>query len=206
MRYDPLPPNDGDERQSDSLNDSAAETTDSRGAPPLPPRLAEFRQVYRAEFGAVVAYFARRYEDPQLVADLTADTFVAAIRAFPAYDAAATGSRAWAIGLARGVDTAYRESDPRGEDPVRRASIEGLLDRAEKRELTWWIDLERSSRELIAMLERMSRLDREAVELVDLCGLTGAEAAAELGISSAALRVRLLRSRTRLKREGGGGV
>jgi DNA-directed RNA polymerase specialized sigma24 family protein len=52
----------------------------------------------------------------------------------------------------------------------------------------------------------MSRLDREAVELVDLCSLSSAEAAHELGISTAALRVRLLRSRARLRREGGGGV
>jgi RNA polymerase sigma-70 factor (ECF subfamily) len=47
----------------------------------------------------------------------------------------------------------------------------------------------------------MSALDREAVELVDLCGLTPAEAARELGISRGALRVRVLRTRARLRRE-----
>jgi hypothetical protein len=40
---------------------------------------AEFERVYRANVDAVSAYFARRTADPQLVADLTADTFVAVI-------------------------------------------------------------------------------------------------------------------------------
>ena len=68
----------------------------------------------------------------------------------------------------------------------------------------WWIDVERSSRELMERLAPMSALDREAVELVDLCELTPAEAARELGVSTGALRVRLVRTRARLKREGGG--
>ena len=40
---------------------------------------AEFERLYRANVDAVTAYFARRTTDPQLVADLTADTFVAVI-------------------------------------------------------------------------------------------------------------------------------
>jgi RNA polymerase sigma factor (sigma-70 family) len=202
MCQQPLPPGDDDEsRQSDSLNDSAAEAS-GVDLPPL-SRLAEFEGVYRAQFGPVVSYFARRYEDSQLVADLTADTFVAAIQAFARYDAGAESPRAWAIGLARKVWMRYRESDPRGEDPVRRRSLAGLLDRTESKELMWWIDLERSSRELTDRLGRMAKLDREALELVDLCELTAAEAARELGVSTGALRVRVLRTRARLRREGG---
>jgi RNA polymerase sigma-70 factor (ECF subfamily) len=205
MRQNPLSPGDDDEpRRSDSLNDSAAE---ARGdPPPALSRLAEFERIYRAQFGPVVSYFARRYEDPQLVADLAADTFVAAIQAFGRYDPAASSPRAWAIGIARKVWILYRESDPRGEDPLRRRSLQGLLDRAETKELMWWIDLERSSRDLTARLARMAKLDREALELVDLCELAPAEAARELGISTGALRVRVLRTRARLRREGGDDV
>jgi RNA polymerase sigma factor (sigma-70 family) len=205
MPQNPLPSgNDDDPRQSDSLNDSAAETHGD--TPPAPSRLGEFERVYRAQFGAVVSYFARRYDDPQLVADLTADTFVAAIQAFGQYDPDATSPRAWAIGIARKVWMRYRDSDPRGEDPARRRSLEGLLDRAETKELTWWIDVERSSRDLTERLGRMAKLDREALELVDLCELDPAEAARELGISATALRVRVLRTRARLRREGGDDV
>lgn len=201
MQHEPLLPGDDDDpQQSDSLNDSSAETplAEQRSG----SRLAEFERFYREQFGAVVSYFARRYEDPQLIADLTADTFVAAIRSFTELEA---GHRARAIGLARRIWMRYRESDPRGDDPARRRSIERLLDRAETKELMWWIDVERSSRDLGRRLERMAVLDREALELVDLCELTPAEAARELGISTAACRVRLLRTRARLNREGAEG-
>jgi RNA polymerase sigma factor (sigma-70 family) len=204
MHHDPLLPGDGDEsRQSDSLNDSAAETSAHEDASAQLSRLAEFERVYRGQFGPVVSYFARRYDAPQLVADLTADTFVAAIQSFRDFDSAKTSPRAWAIGIARRVWLRYRESDPRAEDPARRDSLQRLLDGTETKELMWWIEVERSSRELMERLGRMSRLDGEAVELVELCELTPSEAAQELGISAGALRVRLIRSRARLRREGG---
>jgi RNA polymerase sigma factor (sigma-70 family) len=203
MHHDPLSPGDDDALQSESLNDSAAETLGGDPPPPHVSRLAEFERVYRTQFGAVVSYFARRIDDPQLVADLTADTFVAGIRAFGEIDPKTTSPRAWAIGIARKVWIRHRQSDPRDEEAGRRGSLQQLLDRAETKELNWWIDLERSSRDLMVKLDRMSRLDGEAVELVDLCELTPAEAARELGISAGALRVRLLRSRARLRREAG---
>jgi RNA polymerase sigma-70 factor (ECF subfamily) len=204
MQQDPLRPGDhDDDRQSDSLNDSAAE--DSRRAVPerLSSCLAEFERVYRGQFGAVAAYFARRCEEPQLVAELVADTFVAAIHSFNERDARRTSDTAWAVGVARRVYARYRESDPRGGPPAGRGSARELLDRAETRELMYWIDVERSSRELMERLAPMSALDREAVELVDLCGFSPAEAARELGISTGALRVRLVRTHARLRREGG---
>jgi RNA polymerase sigma-70 factor (ECF subfamily) len=204
MQRDPLRPGDDDDLHSDSLNDSAAEEPRPEGRGQLSPRLAEFERLYRAEFGAVAGYFARRCQDPQLVADLTADTFVAAIRSFAEYDPRRTGTRAWTIGIARRVYARFRESDPREQGPGRRSSARRLLDRAETKELTWWIDVERSSRELMERLAPMSALDREALELVDLCGLSHGEAARELGVSTGALRVRLSRTRARLKREGGG--
>ncbi len=158
------------------------------------------------QFRPVVSYFARRYEDPQLVADLAADTFVAAIQSFDAYLPGEQSPRAWAIGLARRIAHRYRESDPRGEDPERRGSLQGLLDDGERQELMAAIELERASRGLIERLTRMSRLDREAFELVELCELTPTEAARELEISSGALRIRLVRVKARLMREGGEGV
>ncbi len=206
MRQDPLRPDDSDDQQSDSLNDSAAEGQRGERPEPLPPRLAEFERVYRAQFGAVAAYFARRCAEPQLIADLTADTFVAAIRSFNEHDPRRTSDRAWAIGVARRVYARYRESDPRESRPDSRGSAQQLLDRAETKELMWWIDVERSSRELMERLAPMSVLDREALELVDLCELTPAEAARELGVSTGALRVRLARTHARLRREGGGRV
>ena len=45
---------------------------------------SEFEVVYRANLASVTVFFARRCSDPQTVADLTAETFVAAISSFPA--------------------------------------------------------------------------------------------------------------------------
>ena len=191
MQGDPLSPAD---------EDPPAPAGTARAGPRAPSRLDRFEEVYRREFGAVAAYFARRCQSPQLIADLTADTFVAAIRSFADFERQRLSSRAWAIGLARRVYGRYRGSDPRCErDP---ASLRLLLDRAEERELMWRIEVERSSRELLERLDRMPRLDRDAVELVEICGLDAEEAARELAMPVAALRVRLLRGRARLRREG----
>jgi RNA polymerase sigma-70 factor (ECF subfamily) len=195
------PPQDRDDDNSESLNDSAAEK--SQHAPGS--RLSDFERLYRAEFGPVAAYFARRSLDPHLVANLTADTFVAAIQSFDTMDPSKVSAHAWVLGIARRVHQRHRESDPRlAGDPG--TLVEQLLDREEIEEMMWRIEVEHSSRELIRRLERMSVLDREAVELVDLCGLTPLEAARELGISSGALRVRLARTRARLNRESASDV
>jgi RNA polymerase sigma factor (sigma-70 family) len=186
--------------RSDTPDDLAVQNQRSGGRG-LGGLLEAFEAMYREQFGAVVSYFARRCEDPQLVADLTADTFVTAIRAFRDYDPTTATPRAWAIGIARKVWIRYRGSDPRAEDHARRRSIERLLDPAETEELSLLIDVESASRDLFERLEQMPRSDREAVDLVDLSGLSPAEAARELGVSQAGVRVRLARSHARLGRE-----
>jgi DNA-directed RNA polymerase specialized sigma24 family protein len=68
----------------------------------------------------------------------------------------------------------------------------------------WRIELESSATELIQRLSTLPELDRDALELVDLVGLSPAEAARELGVSAGALHVRLLLARAKLRRHGGG--
>jgi Fe2+ transport system protein FeoA len=87
---------------------------------------------------AVTSYFARRSADPQVVADLTADTFVTAIT--------------------------------------------HVL-----------IDAERAGRALVTGLGALPDRDRALVELVDLAGLRPKEAAAVLGVTPGAVRMRLMR-------------
>lgn len=199
MSSDPPPYRDDD--NSESLNDSAAERETRKPR----SRADQFERLYRAEFGHVVAYFARRTLDPRAVASLTMETFVAAIQALETLDPERVSPRAWMIGMARRVYRRHRESDPRTSvDPG--LLVEQLLGHDEAEELMWRIDVEASSRHLVERLERMSVLDREAVELVDLCGLDPTEAARELGMSTGALRVRLVRARARLKRESADDV
>jgi DNA-directed RNA polymerase specialized sigma24 family protein len=83
---------------------AARERTDGEGA------TAEFERLYRANVEAVMAYFARRSRDPQMVADLTAETFVAVITSFESFDPRKGTARAWMFGIARRVYASYYEA------------------------------------------------------------------------------------------------
>jgi RNA polymerase sigma factor (sigma-70 family) len=155
-------------------------------------RLGEFELLYRSEVATVTAFFARRTRDPQLVADLTADTFVEAMRSFVPHGPAHGSERPWLLTIARRVFAKHCERAARRHDAACRDLARQLLDADETEQLE--------------SLAGLSRLDRWAVELVDLVGLTPKEAATVLDVSSGALRVRLFRARARLRKESGNDV
>ena len=68
-------------------------------------------------------------------------------------------------------------------------------------ELTDRIDAEREGAELMRRFARLPAVERAAIELVDLDGLTPQEAAVALGVSRVAFRKRLSRARSRLRKE-----
>jgi RNA polymerase sigma-70 factor (ECF subfamily) len=156
-----------------------------------------------AHFDGVSAYFARRTADPQTVADLTADTFVEAITSFPTFDPRRGNARGWLFGIARRVFAQHCERASRGRDTVQRLSGHRDLDVDEATELVVRIDAERDSRALVAGLAALPPADRDAIELVDIVGLDRKEAAAALGITLGALRIRLFRARGKLRKAAG---
>jgi RNA polymerase sigma factor (sigma-70 family) len=162
--------------------------------------VAEFEQVYRAHVGEVTAYFARRTADPQNVADLTADTFVRAITSFATFDPARGSPRGWLFGIARHVFARYCERVSRNRDVVVRLAGWRELDIDEAAELVVRIDAERSGRALLDGMAELAQADRDVIELVDIAGLARGEAAAALGISPNAMRIRLFRARGRLRK------
>ena len=81
---------------------------------------AEFERLYRANVDAVTAYFARRSAEPQVVADLTADTFVAAITGFCSFDPRKGTPRAWVFGIARRVYAAHCETYRQQQHKIQR--------------------------------------------------------------------------------------
>ena len=164
-------------------------------------RLAELERVYRWNVGAVTAFFARRSNDPQAVADLTADTFVEAMRSFGSFDPAKGSVPPWLFAIARRVYARHCERMALRQDAARRDGARLILDADETDDLVRRIDAERAGRELMHRLARLPAVDREAVELVDLAGLTPSQAASVLGVSPGALRVRLFRARARLRKE-----
>jgi RNA polymerase sigma-70 factor (ECF subfamily) len=161
---------------------------------------AEFERVYRANVDAVSAYFARRTADPQLVGDLTADTFVAVISHFGSFDPGKGTARSWVFGIARHVYASYCQEYSQQQHKLRRLAGRRDLDADEVGELLERIDAERAGRVLIAGLAALPERDRAVIELVDIAGLRPKEAAAALGLSPGSVRMRLMRTRARLRK------
>ena len=162
---------------------------------------AEFERLYRANVEAVMAYFARRSRDPQVVADLTADTFVAAITSFESFDPGRGTARAWVFGIARRVYASYCETYSQHQHRLQRLAGRRELDPDQVEELLNRIDAERACRDMLAELAALPEKDRAAIELVDIAGLRPQEAASALGLAPGTVRMRLLRARARLRRE-----
>jgi RNA polymerase sigma-70 factor (ECF subfamily) len=171
-----------------------------RGRPPSPP-LEEFEQVYLRNVDVLMGYFARRCRDPQTVADLTSETFVRAMDGFAGFDPRRGSDRAWLFGIAARVFAGHCEQSASGRDAVARLGGQRPLDGDEIEELAGRIDAEREGAALMARCARLPAVERAAIELVDLEGLTPKEAAVALGVSRTAFRKRLSRARSGLRKE-----
>jgi RNA polymerase sigma-70 factor (ECF subfamily) len=163
--------------------------------------LTEFESIYRDNVGVVTSFFARRCSDPQAVADLTSETIVRAAAGFAGFDPRRGTARAWLCGIASHVYAQHCARTASDRDAV--ARLAGLVNLAPEEidELTEAIDAERAGRELLERCAALSPVERTAVELVDLDGLTPKEAAVVLGVSRGVLRMRLSRARARLRKE-----
>ena len=162
---------------------------------------AKFERLYRANVDAVAAYFARRSADPHVVADLTADTFVAVITSFGSFDPGRGTGRAWVFGIARRVYASHCEAYSQQQGRLRQLAGRRDLDPDQVEELVDRIDAERAGRQLVSQLAALPEADRAVIELVDLAGFRPKEAAAALGLRPGTVRMRLMRARTRLRQE-----
>ncbi|HJQ04908.1 MAG TPA: sigma-70 family RNA polymerase sigma factor [Nocardioides sp.] len=154
---------------------------------------------YRQHLAGVKTFFARRVDDPHLVADLTADTFLAAMAAAPTYRPDKGRPAAWLYGIARNT---LAESVRRQARRLRAESrIQGrrLLDDDAVASIEDRIAVERYSRLLYAGPAALPARDRALMELVAVDGIPVTEAAAQLGMKPGTARVRLHRSRARLQ-------
>ncbi|MFS8101079.1 RNA polymerase sigma factor [Lentzea alba] len=161
--------------------------------------LAAFERIYRDHVGAITRFFARRCTEPQVVADLTADTFVRAMTSFHTFNASRGSPTSWLFGIARHTFAAHLETKARNRVLVLKAGGRRELGRDELAELEARIDAERPGRALLERLAELPELEREAVELVHLSGLAPKEAAEALGVPKGAMRTRLYRAMARLR-------
>ena len=175
----------------------------ARERPPSSP-LEQFEQVYVRNVDVLMGYFARRCGDPQTVADLTSETFVRAIGGFAGFDPRRGSDRAWLFGIAARVFARHCEQSAGGRDAVARLGGHRQLDDDEFEELAERIDAEREGAALVRRCQQLPAVERAAIELVDMDGLTPKEAAKALGVSRVAFRQRLSRARARLRKEDHG--
>jgi RNA polymerase sigma factor (sigma-70 family) len=172
----------------------------ARERPPTSP-LEEFEQVYLRNVDVLMGFFARRCRDPQTVADLTSESFVRAAEGFARFDPRRGSDRAWLFGIAAHVFARHCEQSAGGREAVARLGGHRTLDEDEIEELAGRIDSERAGAALMRRFAQLPTVERAAIELVDLEGLTPKEAALALGISGVAFRKRLSRARSRLRKE-----
>jgi RNA polymerase sigma-70 factor (ECF subfamily) len=152
----------------------------------------------RDHVDAVQAFVARRVWDPGAAADLTADIFVAAIDSAHRYEARRGPVLAWLYGVGRNVVAAELRRSSRELRTARRIEGRRLLGESGLTRIEEQIDAASYARRVYEAIGRLPERDRRLLELVAVDGLSVAEAAGALGVTSGTARVRLHRSRTRL--------
>jgi RNA polymerase sigma-70 factor (ECF subfamily) len=158
--------------------------------PPV-DREAVFVAMFDAYYPKIVAYVWGRL-GPDAADEAVADTF---ITAWSNFDKVPDEPLIWLYGIARGAIANHRrrlQRRARLHDRVRALSSERT--RSDPAEVAVW----RSS--FATAVAHLSELDKEALRLALWEGLPAAEAAAVLGCSTTAYKVRLHRARQRLRR------
>lgn len=173
-----------------------------RGGPRAAARDPQlFEEFYRRHVDAMTSFVARRVADPHTVADLTAEIFLAVLDSAHTYRPSRGSERAWLYGIARHTVAGERRRIARETDRARRISGRRLLEPDDIARLEDKLDAQSPGRRALAALERLPAGERAVLELVAVDELTVAEAAAALGISQVAARVRLHRARKSLREQ-----
>jgi len=158
-----------------------------------------FERFYREHVDAVQRFVARRVDDPYVVADLTADVFVAVIESAGSYRRSRGEPVAWLYGIARNVVAGERRRKAKELRTATRIRGRELVDEDDVAALHELIDRESAARELLGDLALLPAGERAVLELVALDGLSVSDAGRALGIGAVAARVRLHRARRRLR-------
>jgi RNA polymerase sigma-70 factor (ECF subfamily) len=151
-------------------------------------RRDRFERMFHAHYGHVLAYAQRRAQS-HVAQDVVAETFMVAWRRLDHVPTAA--ELPWLYGVARRV----LANELRGD---RRRGA--LVERAGSAQAPAAVDAA-GDVPLVQALARLGARDRELLLLTAWEGLSPAEAAAAMGCSRAAVRVRLHRARKRLATE-----
>src|SRR3954453_12545347 len=159
-----------------------------------------FGMFYRRHVDAVLAFFRVRTADPELAADLMAETFAAALLAAPRFRRRREPAVAWlfTIGRRKLIDSWRRG---RVEDAARRKlNLEPLeLDDGGLARVDALVDEERDPLPLLELMNGLPADQREALRLRVLDEREYAEIARDLECSEAVVRQRVSRATRTLR-------
>jgi RNA polymerase sigma factor (sigma-70 family) len=159
----------------------------------------DFGTFYDRHVRTLLGYFARRTGDPQVAADLTAETFASAIVAQERYVPTDAPALAWL----------YRIASRRLVDYQRRGAVERRMQRRLAMERPPLSEADAAMIRLLAddaavsMLAQLPHDQREAVAAHVVGDVGYPELAASLSTSEAAVRQRVSRGLTTLRRRRG---
>jgi RNA polymerase sigma-70 factor (ECF subfamily) len=162
--------------------------------------MVALERFYRAHYDAVVRYVTSRITDPYDVADVVADTFLAAVDSAGTFDPHRGQPLPWLIGIAHNKLRRLHRRRHYEHDAAVRTMGRRLLDDDNIAELESRIDAATRGARALGLLDRLSPHQRELIELVDIHGLTPAETAGVFGISTGLARIRLHRARAALRK------
>jgi RNA polymerase sigma factor (sigma-70 family) len=155
---------------------------------------------YRRHVDAVLAFFRVRTGDPELAADLMAETFAAALLAAPRFKRRREPAAAWlfTIGRRKLIDSWRRG---KVEDAARRKlGLEPIeLDDGGLARIDAMVDAQRDPLPLLELMERLPADQREALRLRVLDEREYADIARELQCSEAVVRQRVSRATRTLR-------
>jgi RNA polymerase sigma factor (sigma-70 family) len=160
---------------------------------------AAFEELYRRHVGATIRFAARRARRPSDVVDLVAAVWLEVVASLDRYEPHRGDALPWILGIAANLCAVERRRQAREREIVRRLSGRGSVNDDDFERLERAIDAHSVAPALRQGLRDLPPAERAVAELVLLDGLTPAEAAEALGVRAAAVRMRLARSRKKLR-------
>ena len=158
-----------------------------------------FEVFYREHLDTVQRFVARRVADPHVVADLTAEVFIAVIKSAHTYRADRGSVVGWLYGVAHNVVSGERRRRAREHRANERVAGRRELTGEDVARIEDRIDAEARARQLGAAMDRLRGGERAVLELVVLDGLSVKDAAHALHVQPVTARVRLHRAKRALR-------
>ena len=174
-------------------------TTDEQLLEGTPGSPELFGLFYRRHEDAILRYMLRRVRDPELAADLTAETFASALLAVERFDARKGHGAGWLYGIARNVlghSLERRQVEDRARRKLQMAPIELGEDVVEA---VVALDAEREVQSTLATLPEDEAV---AVKARVIDGDEYQQIAAQMRCSEQVVRKRVSRGLARLRKEG----